>query len=184
MTSQIIILIVGIGYYLLPAYAANMAPVLLQRTLKRMATPIDMGKKFKGKPILGSHKTWRGVFAATLLGSIVFFVQKLVAGMGLAETFSLFSYTEISPLFGLFMGFGSIFGDSLKSFFKRRVGIGPGKPWIPFDQTDFVFGGIFFTLPFFVPSLQVFILALLLSVLLHMTANHIVYYLGIRKVKW
>jgi hypothetical protein len=32
--------------------------------------------------------------------------------------------------------------DSVKSFVKRRVGIAPGAPWIPFDQLDFVIGAL------------------------------------------
>jgi CDP-2,3-bis-(O-geranylgeranyl)-sn-glycerol synthase len=31
-------------------------------------------------------------------------------------------------------------GDAVKSFLKRRAGIRPGRPWIPFDQIDFVVG--------------------------------------------
>lgn len=31
-------------------------------------------------------------------------------------------------------------GDAAKSFFKRRVHVPPGKPWVPFDQLDFVIG--------------------------------------------
>jgi CDP-diglyceride synthetase len=35
-------------------------------------------------------------------------------------------------------------GDAVKSFFKRRLGITPGKSWFPFDQLDFVLGAILF----------------------------------------
>lgn len=44
--------------------------------------------------------------------------------------------------FGLTMGLAAMVGDAVKSFFKRRIGIAPGLPWIPADQLDFVFAGI------------------------------------------
>jgi CDP-2,3-bis-(O-geranylgeranyl)-sn-glycerol synthase len=184
MTNSIGILLVSVGYYLLPAYIANMAPVLFKGTLKWMATPIDQHKLYKGKPILGSHKTWRGLFVGSIAGTVVFFVQKTLAGISFFDSISLFQYHEVSAWFGFFMGLGALVGDSIKSFFKRRINVKPGKPWIPFDQTDFVIGGILFTLHFFVPSLKVVVIALLLSMGLHMLTNHIGYYLGIREVKW
>jgi CDP-2,3-bis-(O-geranylgeranyl)-sn-glycerol synthase len=33
-------------------------------------------------------------------------------------------------------------GDALKSLVKRRVGIAPGAPWIPWDQLDFALGAL------------------------------------------
>ena len=40
------------------------------------------------------------------------------------------------------MGFGALTGDAIKSFFKRRVNIPPGVSWFPFDQIDYIIGGI------------------------------------------
>jgi CDP-2,3-bis-(O-geranylgeranyl)-sn-glycerol synthase len=44
-----------------PAYLANMSPVLVQRSFERLATPIDGGRSYRGKRILGDHKTWMGL---------------------------------------------------------------------------------------------------------------------------
>jgi CDP-2,3-bis-(O-geranylgeranyl)-sn-glycerol synthase len=41
---------------------------------------------------------------------------------------------------GLLMGIGAGPGDAVKSFFKRRLGICPGVPWLGFDQLDFFLG--------------------------------------------
>jgi hypothetical protein len=43
---------------------------------------------------------------------------------------------------GLRFGFGAVAGDAAKSFFKRRLAIAPGSPWIPFDQLDFAVGAL------------------------------------------
>jgi CDP-2,3-bis-(O-geranylgeranyl)-sn-glycerol synthase len=43
---------------------------------------------------------------------------------------------------GFLLGLGAMAGDAAKSFFKRRLGIAPGHPWIPFDQIDFQIGAL------------------------------------------
>jgi TolB-like protein len=40
-------------------------------------------------------------------------------------------------------GVGAMAGDSAKSFVKRRLRIPPGRPWLPFDQVDFVMSSLF-----------------------------------------
>jgi CDP-2,3-bis-(O-geranylgeranyl)-sn-glycerol synthase len=44
-------------------------------------------------------------------------------------------------------GLGAMADDSAKSFFKRRLGIPPGSPRIPFDQLDFVLRALIFVAP-------------------------------------
>src|SRR5437773_6411567 len=51
------------------------------------------------------------------------------------------------PLLGVLFGAGAMAGDSAKSFFKRRLGVEPGRPWIPFDQLDFVLGALVLVAP-------------------------------------
>ena len=48
-------------YFFLPAYVANMSPVLVRGRFKALALPIDGGRWLWGKRILGDHKTWRGL---------------------------------------------------------------------------------------------------------------------------
>jgi CDP-2,3-bis-(O-geranylgeranyl)-sn-glycerol synthase len=40
---------------------------------------------------------------------------------------------------------GALTGDAVRSFFKRQMNIAPGKSWFPFDQFDYVFGGVVLT---------------------------------------
>ena len=44
--------------FILPAYAANGAPVIFG-----CGIPIDLNKKFRGKPIFGKHKTIKGLIS-------------------------------------------------------------------------------------------------------------------------
>lgn len=47
-------------YFFVPAYLANMSPVLVRGWFPALSTPIDGGRTFRGRRILGDHKTWRG----------------------------------------------------------------------------------------------------------------------------
>jgi CDP-2,3-bis-(O-geranylgeranyl)-sn-glycerol synthase len=82
------------------------------------------------------------------------------------------------------MGFGTIFGDLMESFVKRRIGYEPGRPFIPFDQLDFVIGALIFVFPLIKLSSNKIIIILLLSFVLHVIVNHLAFHLKIRKEKW
>ena len=176
-------LIISTLYFMLPAYFANMAPVLFKNHFKFLAKPLDFNRKIKGERILGSHKTLRGLVAGIVFGIITAFIQYLLYRVPYFAGISLIDYSNWF-LTGLLMGIGAMSGDSVKSFFKRRANVKPGGKWIPFDQLDFVVGALLFVSIVYVPSIGVIIAALIISFLLHITANHIGYYLGIRKVRW
>ena len=134
-------------WFFVPAGAANMAPVFAAKLpfLKAWDAPIDGGRTFLGKPVLGPHKTWRGLLSGILIGTIVFAIQKaMVSHIVLLGSFTAsINYPRLSvfvlgPLFGI----GALGGDALKSFFKRRVNVPSGSSWFPFDQIDYILGGI------------------------------------------
>jgi CDP-2,3-bis-(O-geranylgeranyl)-sn-glycerol synthase len=173
------------AYYAVPIYFANMAPVITKKLLPSLAKPMDLGKTWKGKPILGSHKTFRGLIFGIIFGILTALIQYTLYKNGIFRSVSVFDYTFYSSiLLGALMGFGAIFGDALKSFFKRRVNVKPGKPWIPFDEIDFIVGGLSFSMIFFIAPLKYMIIILVVSPLGHIIVNHIAFYLKIRKEKW
>lgn len=171
-------LIIKTFYFMLPAYFANMAPVICRRFLKFMAVPIDFNRKLGGKPILGKNKTFRGLFVAVVFGIAAAYVQHLLnLDIGIADYSKWF-------LIGFLLGFGAIFGDLVESFFKRRVGVDSGQPWIPFDQTDYTMGAILFVSIIYFPGWDIAITALVMNLLLHIIVNHTAYWLKIRNEKW
>lgn len=126
-------------YFALPMYFANMAPVIVSR-LPLLDTPIDGGRFWRGKPILGPHKTWRGLLAGIFFGVATVYVQRLI---GAGPFLDLVNYADASIWqLGVLMGAGAMIGDAVKSFFKRRIGKVSGATWPPFDQLDFVVGGL------------------------------------------
>ncbi len=163
-------------YFFLPAYFANMAPELF-KWVPAGAKPIHQ-KKF------GDHKTWRGLVVAVVLGTIIFLLQQWLYQFDLFYKISLIDYNGFSFWFGSLLGLGAILGDLVKSYYKRKEGIKPGESWKPWDQLDFVIGGLLGSLFFYVPPASVVAILLIISPLLHITVNHIAYWLRIRKSKW
>lgn len=131
-------------YFFVPAYVANMSPVFVQGRFKALAGPIDGGHTLWGKRILGDHKTWRGLLAGIVAGTLVFELQRLADGAGLLRDLALIDYGAHPVLPGFLMGLGTGVGDAVKSFFKRRIDIPPGASWPVFDQLDFVAGAYLF----------------------------------------
>ncbi len=161
-------------YFFLPAYFANMAPVLL-------------GWLPLGKPVhqkwFGGNKTWRGLAVAILAGGLVFWLQKLAYESGFTRL-ALIDYAGFSLWLGFLLGTGAILGDLAKSYSKRRHGIKPGEKWFPWDQLDFVIGGIVLSFLVYVPPVETVIILLLASPVLHIIVNHLGFWLKIRKEKW
>ncbi|MBD3312851.1 CDP-archaeol synthase [Candidatus Woesearchaeota archaeon] len=175
-------------YFMLPAYAANMAPVLFKSTFKPLAKPIAPKIKLRGKSLFGAHKTFRGLLVAGIAGILVFLLQEWLYNLPLFQSISLFDYDSMfqaySVLPGFLLGFGAIFGDLIESAVKRQLDIKPGAKFMPWDQIDFVIGSLIFLAVLYVPSWQVVLIILVLTPALHIAANHLGYYLKLKKVKW
>ena len=170
-------------YFILPAYFANMAPVIVKDIFKKLAVPLDFGKTLGNKPIFGEHKTFRGLIFGVLFAIILTYMQYLLYKNNIFTDFAIVDYSNWL-LLGFLLGLGSMIGDLAKSFLKRRLGYEPGKPFIPFDQTDFIIGALAFTYPIAKLSFYKMLLIWTVSFVLHIIINHIAFYTGIRKEKW
>lgn len=168
----------GLAYFMLPAYAANMSP-LLSRCFK-FNLPLDFNIKLHGRRLLGSHKTVLGSFFGILSAVIITFVQRIIF---VKTGFGLVDYSDWL-IVGLLLGNGAILGDALKSFFKRRINILPGQPWIPFDEIDFSVGALLFVSLIYFPGWTESFWIVIVSTLGHIVVNHCAFYLRIRKEKW
>jgi len=174
--------ILGILWLFLPAGLANMSPALF-RWFPFLNTPIDYGKIRGGKRILGDNKTWRGLICGTLVAIIFVFIQKSIYPW--TGGFSIINYSEINFLFlGFLLGFGALFGDIFESFLKRRKNLEPGESWVPYDQIDWILGGILFLNIYILLPLKTNIGILIIFGIIHPVVNHIAYWLDIRKTKF
>lgn len=156
--------------WFLPAIGADMAPTWFKA---RGKTPMDFGKKFSdGKRILGDHKTWKGFFVGTIVGTIVGLLQELVFNR------------PNGILIGLLMGFGTMSGDAVKSFFKRRLNIKPGARFWPWDQYDFVIGSILLSSLVQIPKLSWVIIVFVFTPIIHHIFTTFEHRLGLAEHPW
>lgn len=139
-------MILQLLYFFIPAYISNMMPVFVKK-INFLDKPVDFGKKFHDKRILGTNKTWRGFFFGIICATIAFEIQRFLFNHGIATNLAYVNYASLPIFLGALLGFSALFGDIIESFFKRQLNIPPGRPWVPFDQLDFLIIAIIFTLP-------------------------------------
>lgn len=172
-------------YFALPAMLANMVPVFCKKCLKSLAKPIDCGKIWNGKQILGSHKTWRGLIVGIATGIIAVFAQKALYQYDEFAKISYINYQKENViLVGFLVGFGVLFGDAVKSLIKRRFNIKPGDKFFPWDQLDLLLGaGIFISIvkPL---SWQMWIFYIGFALVAHPLINMAGHKLGFKEVPW
>lgn len=148
-------------WFILPAYCANAAPVIFGKLFKGKF-PIDFGKKWNKKPILGQGKTWPGFLGGILVGALIGLLQgRLFAG--------------------LLLGIGALAGDLVESLIKRRIGIASGKPWPVADQLDFVIGALLFVSLVEIPTWQTVVILCILTPGIHLATNSLAYVLKLKK---
>jgi CDP-2,3-bis-(O-geranylgeranyl)-sn-glycerol synthase len=175
-------LILSSLYFILPAYFANMAPVFAKKLNLPLGKPIN--EKF-----FGTNKTWRGFYSAYILALLVLALQYYIAhnspSSSAITSYSLLDYNQINIfLYAFLFGIGALSGDLFKSFVKRRHKIHPGEPWAPFDQLDFLIFALIFIAPFYLIPWQNFLVLLIATLILHLLANVLAYFLGLKKVWW
>jgi len=163
--NEMLIEIFNALYYIFPAYCANGAPVLLGG-----GKPIDLGKNFlDGKPIFGSHKTYRGFILGLLIGTLVGWAQETLApNVGLPKG---------STLLGFILSLGAMIGDLFGSFIKRRLNLKPGAPLPVSDQIDFVLVALLFGVLIEPPTLNAALIVIVLTGPIHLMVNVIAYLL-------
>ena len=103
---------------LLLVCVASSAAWAVSRVLgPRLAARLDFGVVLPdGKPLLGSHKTWRGLAAGTLACAVV----APLVGLDIAT--------------GAGFGAAALLGDALSSAVKRRLAMRPGAEVPGLDQ--------------------------------------------------
>ncbi|HJS91572.1 MAG TPA: CDP-archaeol synthase [Steroidobacteraceae bacterium] len=98
--------------------AAHTAPWAAGYLLRdRLAAPIDAGMRLSdGRPVLGDHKTWRGLVAALLTCALAAALLGYAVSLGIA-----FAILALA-------------GDATSSLIKRRVRLEPGAEFPGLDQ--------------------------------------------------
>lgn len=160
--------------FFLPAGLANMAPVLANKipVWNRWNTPMDFGNKLHKTRIFGANKTWRGLTSGIVLGAII--------ALPLFNALDLELIRGNYLLLGGAMGGGALLGDAIESFFKRQAAIPAGNSWFPFDQLDYIVGGILCSLPFITLPLANYAVIIAVYFGLHILVSYIGFLLKLK----
>ena len=162
-------------WFIAPAYAANGFPPLMRGKM-----PIDGKRGFRGRRLFGDGKTWEGLLGGIVfgvfIGSLQIFGQDyLPAELGLAKmTF---------PIFFL-LTFGTMAGDIGGSFAKRRMNMKRGDRALFLDQLGFLLMSFLFVWPVFKPPLDVMIVLVLLTPIIHWLSNVFGYWIKVKRNPW
>jgi len=173
-------------WFFLPAGIANMMPIFVAHIpqLKRYDAPMDFGKSFRGKRIFGSHKTWRGLVAGIIFGTLTLWLQQLAVEHStlLQDWTTHVDYSQLPTLvLGPLFAIGALGGDAIESFFKRQRGVAPGHGWFPFDQTDYIVGAAIASVPFVALSFWQYTMLVALWLVIHLAASAIGYCMGVKE---
>ncbi|WP_435062962.1 CDP-2,3-bis-(O-geranylgeranyl)-sn-glycerol synthase [Halobaculum sp. EA56] len=176
-------LVAGALWAMLPAYVPNNAAVLAGG-----GAPIDGGRTWGGRRLLGDGKTWRGTAVGTAVGVALAFGLNAVADpVGALADVALPTFP---PSAALGLALGAMLGDIGASFLKRRTGRERGAAFPGLDQLDFVVGALAlafvfapgWTLATFSPARVAVVLVA--TPLLHVATNGVAYLLGVKNEPW
>lgn len=179
-------------WYLLPAALGNhnascgnrlWLPGIFKRALARMAVPIDGGKRWRGREILGKNKTWRGLVVGSITGLLVAGVQALAyLNVDFFRQNTFIDYGHVNfAVFGLLMGTGALVGDMVKSLIKRSLDKPSGRPWFPWDQLDWIMGAMIASSVAYIPTIKQAVVTAILYVGVHLVSDRVVAKMGIKK---
>ncbi len=152
--------------YILPAYVANGAPVIFGG-----GRQLDLGKRFRGKPILGRHKTIRGLLFGLASGLVVAYAESL--------------FIPYMLFVGVLLSIGAHAGDLIGSFAKRRAGRLEGESLAFFDQYLFLIFALIIAAPLgHLPTLPGLVFLAVLTGVMHRLTNILAHRIKIKKVPW
>lgn len=162
--------------FLIPIYFANSVPVVLGG-----GAPLDLGRTFNdGQRMLGEGKTIRGFIAGVLAGTVMGGVAAIYYPLG------FFANPQVQFFAGFVLSFGTMSGDAIGSFVKRRFKVGSGRPFI-LDSIVFIIVSLILVYPLVnstLYELQNLAFFIILTVIVHPLANWIANRGGLKNVPW
>jgi hypothetical protein len=190
--SPLITLAGRVAWLVTPVFVAGLGQVAVLKTdfLPGLSVPIDGGRRWRGKPLLGARKTWRGIVVMTAVSAVTALAQAtLVRGGGRLSAICPFDYRKVHPLvLGGVLGLGYCAAELPNSFVKRRLGISAGgtsrrlaRLQYLVDQADSVAGCLLALRAFYRPSWAESSLVLTTGLALHIGVDQLMRTLGVKR---
>jgi CDP-diglyceride synthetase len=181
-----------VAWLITPVLVAGIGQVAILRTglLPRLAVPLDFGLHWRGQPVFGPRKTWRGVIIMTTLSALTARAQAMAARRSRRlRAICPFDYRQVNPwLLGGTLGLGYCIAELPNSFVKRRLGIAPAHTsqrlaWLQYliDQSDSVAGCLIALRFFYKPTWTEAGLAFATGLTLHVAVDQLMHALGVKR---
>jgi hypothetical protein len=154
--------------------------------LRLLAVPIGGRVVFRGRPLFGANKTYRGVFAVALGSAAGYSLQRLAPQLQ-PPAFHALSTFGVASL-GFTLGAAAMLSELLNSFLKRQLDIAPGAPgrgpaalfFYIFDQVDFLLGAWLIAWRWVAPTLPRVLWSILFVLVVHQIISALGAVLGMR----
>lgn len=162
--------------FLIPIYVANSSPVVLGG-----GPPLDFGITLQdGRRLFGKSKTLRGFAGGVLAGTLAGGITTLIYNL------PFFPDQTTQFIAAFLLSLGTLSGDALGSFLKRRLALDSGMQFMP-DTFIFLIVALIFVLPvanstLFGPFNLAFLF--MLTIILHPLTNLLANRAGLKKVPW
>ena len=169
--------------------AALSGLVMRQNWFPALYIPIDGGLTFRGQPLFGRTKTWRGIAVAMFGCMLGAALQRYLLAAQFAPI-ALLDYSRLHVVaFGAALGAGAMLGELPNSFVKRRLGIASGKTtrggwaivFYVWDQIDLLSGAWLMLALWIRPTLLLVSTSIAVALVLHPLSSLIGFAIGARK---
>ena len=155
-----------------------------------LCRPLDKGQSFRGRPILGANKTYRGIVAVGLGTAIGWSLQGLLFHrFASIRNIELLDYSFPKALIiGFVLGIAAMVSELPNSFLKRQLDIAPGNMasggtaliFYAFDQVDFLIGAWLVLALFVSVTFERILWSLVFMFISHQIITSVGYSLGMR----
>jgi hypothetical protein len=178
-------------WLVLPVVLAGMGhvAVLKSNALSSLAVPIDGGARWRGRPVFGANKTWRGVVLMTGLTALASGTQAALARRNrwMSALDVLQSARVNAWLTGALCGLTYCLAELPNSFVKRQLDIAPGaratrssRLQYVVDQADSVAGCLLALRLLYRAAADELITAFAIGLTIHIGIDQLIYAIGIK----
>lgn len=163
--------------------------VLKTNVLSSLAVPIDNGARWRGRPVFGANKTWRGIVLMTGLTALASGGQAaLVRRTRWTSAVDVLQSARVSSwLTGALCGLTYCLAELPNSFVKRQLGIAPGarttrasRFQYMVDQADSVAGCLLALRLLYRSTASELLTAFALGTTIHIGIDQLIYAIGVK----
>jgi hypothetical protein len=178
-------------WLVLPVVVGGLGHVAVLKTnvLRSLAVPIDNGARWRGRPVFGANKTWRGIVLMTGLTALASGTQAaLVRRCRWTSALEVLQSARVNAcLAGALCGLAYCLAELPNSFVKRQLDIAPGaratrasRLQYVADQADSVAGCLLALRLLYRAAASELFTAFALGMTIHIGIDQLIYAIGVK----